>query len=260
MALYGVDRWSRRGEAFGVYFNLFSRISVFEARDAVVGVRKPLSGLPQVRPVRGTVPLLMVMIGTVSFDGFTNKRTWNSRSPDIAEFFQDHLSLTPEHSLELTFLLGMLAMVLFVSSFYWLGILGARSAGGGFSARELAGQFVHSLVPIAAAYVGAHYFTLLLYQGQSLAYLASDPLGEGSNILGTAGWQVHYGLIGSSVEWYVKVAMIVSGHVAGLILAHDRAVAIYRDARQAVRSQYWMLGVMLGFTMLAIWLVSESNT
>jgi hypothetical protein len=260
MALYGVDRWSRRGEAFGVYFNLFSRISVFEARDGVVGVRKPLSGLPQVRPVRGTVPLLMVMIGTVSFDGFTNKRTWNSRSPDIAEFFQDHLSLTPEHSLELTFLLGMLAMVLFVSSFYWLGILGARSAGGGFSARELAGQFVHSLVPIAAAYVGAHYFTLLLYQGQSLAYLASDPLGEGSNILGTAGWQVHYGLIGSSVEWYVKVAMIVSGHVAGLILAHDRAVAIYRDARQAVRSQYWMLGVMLGFTMLAIWLVSESNT
>jgi hypothetical protein len=260
MALYGVERWMDRGEAFSVYFNLFSRISVFGTRDGVVGLRKPLSGLPQLRPIPGTVALLMVMIGTVSFDGFTNKRTWNSRSPDIAEFFQDHLSLTPEHSLELTFLLGMLAMVLFVSSFYWLGILGARSVGGGFGVRELAGQFVHSLVPIAAAYVGAHYFTLLLYQGQALAYLASDPLGDGSNILGTAGWQVHYGLIGSNVEWYVKVAMIISGHVAGLILAHDRAVAIYRDAREAVRSQYWMLGVMLGFTLLAIWLVSESNT
>jgi hypothetical protein len=208
----------------------------------------------------GTVPLLMVMIGTVSFDGFTNKRTWNSRSPDIAQFFQEHLSLKPEHALELTFLLGMLAMVLFVSAFYWLGILGARSVGGGFSARELAGQFAHTLVPIAAAYVGAHYVTLLLYQGQSLGYLASDPLGDGSNIFGTAGWQVHYGLIGSNVEWYVKVAMIVSGHVAALILAHDRAIAIYRDARQAVRSQYWMLGVMLGFTLLAIWLVSESNS
>jgi hypothetical protein len=260
MALYGVDTWASRGEAFSVYFNLFSRISVFETHDGAVRRRKPLSGLPQLRPLRGTVPLLMVMIGTVSFDGFTNKRTWNSRSPDIAQFFQDHLSLTPEHALELTFLLGMTAMVLFVSAFYWLGILGTKSAGGGFSARELAGQFAHTLVPIAAAYVGAHYFTLLLYQGQSIAYLASDPLGDGSNILGTAGWQVHYGLIGSNVEWYVKVAMIVSGHVAGLILAHDRAVAIYRDAREAVRSQYWMLGVMLGFTMLAIWLVSESNT
>jgi hypothetical protein len=151
-------------------------------------------------------------------------------------------------------------MVLFIAGFYRLGILGAKSVGGGFSASELARQFVHSLVPISMAYVGAHYFTLLLYQGQALAYLASDPLGDGSDIFGTAGTQVHYGLIGSNVEWYVKVVMIVCGHVAALILAHDRAVAIYRDAREAVRSQYWMLGVMLGFTMLAIWLVSESNT
>jgi hypothetical protein len=93
-----------------------------------------------------------------------------------------------------------------------------------------------------------------------MAYLASDPLGNGSDIFGTANTQVHYGLFGSNIEWYVKVVMIVSGHVAGLVLAHDRAVAIYRDARQAVRSQYWMLGVMLGFTLLAVWLVSEANT
>ena len=260
MALYGVERWSERGEAFSVYFNLFSRISAVETRRRVVGVRKPLSGLAQLAQLPGTVPLLMVMIGTVSFDGFTSKRTWNSRSPDISQFFQDHLGLTPEHALEVTFLLGMLGMVLFISGFYRLGILGAKSVGGGFSTSRLSREFVHSLVPISMAYVGAHYFTLLLYQGQAIAYLASDPLGDGSNIFGTANTQVHYGLIGSNVEWYVKVAMIVAGHVAALTLAHDRAVGLYRDARQAVRSQYWMLGVMLGFTMLAIWLVSESNT
>jgi len=260
MALYGVERWSERGEAFSVYFNLFSRISAVETRDREVGLRKPLSGLAQLEQLPGTVPLLMVMIGTVSFDGFTSKRTWNSRSPDISQFFQDHIGLTPEHALEITFLLGMLGAVLFIASFYRLGILGAKSVGGGFSASRLSREFVHSLVPISMAYVGAHYFTLLLYQGQALAYLASDPLGKGSDIFGTAGTQVHYGLIGSNVEWYVKVVMIVCGHVAALILAHDRAVALYRDAREAVRSQYWMLGVMLGFTMLAIWLVSESDT
>jgi hypothetical protein len=260
MALYGVERWSERGEAFSVYFNLFSRISAVETRDREVGLRKPLSGLAQLEQFPGTVPLLMVMIGTVSFDGFTSKRSWNSRSPDISQFFQDHLGASPEHALEITFLLGMLAAVLFIAAFYRLGILGARSVGGGFSATRLSREFVHSLVPISMAYVGAHYFTLLLYQGQALAYLASDPLGKGSDIFGTAGTQVHYGLIGSNVEWYVKVVMIVCGHVAALILAHDRAVALYRDAREAVRSQYWMLGVMLGFTMLAIWLVSESNT
>jgi hypothetical protein len=260
MALYGVERWCDRGEAFSVYFNLFSRLSVFETRDREVGLRKPLSGLPRLEQLPGTVPLVMVMIGTVSFDGFTSKRTWNSRSPDISQFFTDHLSLSPEHALELTFLLGMIGMVLFISAFYRLGILGARSVGGGFSASRLSSEFVHSLVPIAMAYVAAHYFTLLLYQGQAIVYLASDPLGDGSDIFGTAGTQVKYGLIGSNVEWYFKVAFIVTGHVCALILAHDRALAIYRDPRQAVRSQYWMLGVMLGFTLLAVWLVSEANT
>jgi hypothetical protein len=259
MALYGVERWCDRGEAFSVYFNLFSRLSAVETRDREVGLRKPLSGLARLELMPGTVALVVVMIGTVSFDGFTSKRTWNSRSPDIAEFFQD-LGATPAHSLELTFLLGMIAVVLFVAGFYRLGILGAKSVGGGFSASRLANEFAPSLVPIAMAYVGAHYFTLLLYQGQAMIYLASDPLGRGSDIFGTAGTQIEYGLIGSNVEWYVKVALIVLGHVTALVLAHDRALVLYRDARQAVRSQYWMLGVMLGFTLLAIWLVSESNT
>jgi len=259
MALYGVERWTERGEAFSVYFNLFSRMSPVETRDRVVGLRPPLSGLAKLDPLPGTVALLAVMIGTVSFDGLSGKRTWNSRSPDIAERFQD-LGLSPVNSLELTFLLGMLAAVLVVAGFYRLGILGARSVGGGFSASRLANAFVHSLVPIAMAYVAAHYFTLLLYQGQAIVYLASDPLGEGSDILGTAGTQIEYGLIGSNAEWYTKVGMIVAGHVAALMLAHDRALALYRDARQAVRSQYWMLGVMLGFTLLAVWLVSEANT
>jgi hypothetical protein len=156
MALYGVERWSDRGEAFSVYFNLFSRLSVFETRGREVGLRPPLSGLPRLEQLPGTVAMVLVMIGTVSFDGFTSKRTWNSRSPDIAQFFTDR-GLTPEHALELTFLLGMLAMVLFVSAFYWLGILGAKSVGGGFSASRLAREFIHSLVPIAMAYVGAHY-------------------------------------------------------------------------------------------------------
>jgi hypothetical protein len=259
MALYGVERWSDRGEAFSVYFNLFSRLSPFETRDREVGLRKPLSGLAQLDRLPGTVAMVVVMIGTVSFDGLTSKRAWNGRSPDISEFFQNR-GLSPEHALELTFLLGMLVVVLLVALFYRLGILGTRSVGGGFSATELGRTFAHSLVPIAMAYVGAHYFTLLLYQGQAIFYLASDPLGHGSDIFGTAGTQVKYGLIGSNIEWYVKVGLIVLGHVAGLILAHDRAVALYRDAKQAVRSQYWMLGVMLGFTLLAIWLVSESNT
>jgi hypothetical protein len=258
MALYGVDRWIDRGEAFSVYFNLFARLSAVETRDGEVGLRRPLSGLPKLEPLPGTVGLVAVMIGSVSFDGLTGKRPWNSISPDISEFFQDR-GLSPEHALELTFLLGLIAAVLFVAGFYWLGVLGAKSVGGGFSARRLANEFAHSLVPIALAYVAAHYFTLLLFQGQGIIYLASDPLGKGSDIFGTADTQIDYTLIGSNATWYWQVGFVVAGHVAALILAHDRALALYDDAKQAVRSQYWMLAVMVGFTSLALWLLSSAN-
>jgi hypothetical protein len=242
-----------------VYFNLFSRLSAVETRDGEVGLRRPLSGLPRLEALPGTVALVAVMIGSVSFDGFTGKRLWNSVSPDIAQFFQDR-GLSPQHALEATFMLGLIGGVLFVAGFYWLGVLGARSVGGGFTARRLAHEFAHSLVPIALAYVAAHYFTLLLFQGQGIVYLISDPLGKGSDIFGTADHQIDYTLLGSNATWYWQVAFVVAGHVAALMLAHDRALAIYEDNRKAVRSQYWMLGVMVGFTSLALWLLSSANT
>ena len=52
---------------------------------------------------------------------------------------------------------------------------------------------------------------------------------------------------------------VVLGHVAALVLAHDRALVLYERARVATQSQYWMLSVMIGFTSLALWLLSESN-
>jgi hypothetical protein len=258
MALYGVDTWISRGEAFSVYFNLFSRLSPFETRDGVVGLRRPLSGLAAFRPGSGTVPLLAVMIGSVTFDGASEASIWTSRAPDIASFFQD-LGISPQSSLELTFLVGLTGTIVLVYGFYRLGVLGARSVGGGFSTERLARAFVHTLVPIALAYVTAHYFTLLLFQGQAVSFLASDPLGDGSDLLGTADSQIDYSLIGANATWYWQVGFVVAGHVTALTLAHDRALALYDQAKLAVRSQYWMLFVMVFFTGLALLLLSQAN-
>ena len=54
----------------------------------------------------------------------------------------------------------------------------ARSAAGSRSS-ELELGFIHTLVPIAAVYVAAHYLTFLLFEGQAIIYLASDPFGAG---------------------------------------------------------------------------------
>jgi hypothetical protein len=114
-------------------------------------------------------------------------------------------------------------------------------------------------VPIAAVYVAAHYLTFLLFEGQAIKYLASDPFGQGWDLFGTASAAIDYSLISQNGTWYFQVAFVVVGHVAALILAHDRALSMYGQASLAVRSQYWMLGIMVGFTTLALWLLASAG-
>jgi hypothetical protein len=258
MAVYGVEPWARHGEAFSVYFNLFSRMSVFETRDRVVGVRPFLGGLPRLDPIAGTVTLVVVMIGTVTFDGLSQGQLWR----DLAVQLNDGLAslgVGIETTPKLVATIGLLIGVAIVGGFYRLGIEGARSVGGDHDAEELRLRFIHTLVPIAMVYVAAHYLTFLLFEGQSILYLASDPLGDGWNLFGTASSAVDYGLLSQNAAWYLQVAFVVLGHVAALVLAHDRALVLYPNAKLAVRSQYWMLAIMVGFTSLALWLLAQAG-
>ena len=133
-------------------------------------------------------------------------------------------------AVELINTLGLVAMILMVIGIYRLGIRGIHRIDQRRSPQELANQFAHTLVPIALAYVVAHYFTFLIYQGQSIGYLISDPLGNGANIFGTAHATIDYGFISASQAWYFEVAALLAGHVAGLVLAHDRAVSMFRHS------------------------------
>jgi hypothetical protein len=261
MSLFGVERWSRHGDAYGVYFRMFSLVSPVRWEGRRVATRPPLSGATGLDPVPGTVALLCTMIGTTSFDGLSQGQIWTGPN-GIAPRLQDsliNLGFSQETALEIAFTIGLAAMVALISGLYRLGVMGMRSVGGDHDPARLARRFVHSLVPIAIAYVVAHYFSLLIYQGQAMAYLVSDPLGNGSDLFGTAGRTIDYSLISATGVWYVQVGALVLGHVAGLTLAHDRALVVYDDdPRQATRSQYWMLAVMVAFTSLGLWLLSAA--
>jgi hypothetical protein len=258
MAWFGIETWSERADPFGVYFGLFARLSPFTRRDGRLYARPPLSGAPGLDIVPGTIALLCVAIGTTTFDGFSNGAVWGSLQPHIATVFGD-LGAGSRNQLMWSALVGLVFCVGVVSGFYRLGIRGMVSVGEGHNARELAGRFAHTLIPIAFAYAFAHYFSLLIFQGQGAIHLISDPLGHGSDLFGTAGTGIDYGVISSKGVWYVQVGALVVGHVCGLILAHDRAVAMYRQVGDALRSQYWMLVVMVGFTSLGLWLLSAIN-
>jgi hypothetical protein len=261
MSLYGIAPWTRHGDAFGVYFGLFARISPLRwTRDALYR-RMPLSGLTTLdHAVPGTVALVCTMIGTTSFDGFSAGPVWNEIQPRMADSLSN-IGFGQAAALEISLTIGLITVVVLVCGLYRLGVTGMRNASSTkLTTDELAARFAHTLVPIALAYVVAHYFSLLATRGQAMFYLISDPLGTGADVFGTASSTIDYAVISGTAIWYVQVAALVIGHVAGLVLAHDRALVTFKDARAATRSQYWMLAVMIAFTSLGLWLLSAANS
>ena len=259
MAVYGVDAWIKRGETFSVYMEMFSRLSVFEVRDGVLGRRKLFSGLGDWVSGPGYVALVLVTIGGTAFDGAAEGDTMGGWIRSVFDALLD-AGLGANTALRLSNTLFLVLTIAAVSGIYWLGVRGMKTVDDRFSLDQLGRKFGHAFVSIALAYLVAHYFSLFIFQEQAqFTYLLSDPLGDGSNYFGTADNQIDYGLIGATAIWYIQVGALVVGHVIALALGHDRAIALYGDARTAARSQYWMLGLMVGFTCLGLFLLSQAN-
>jgi hypothetical protein len=256
MARYGISAWRRNADPFAVYTHVLSHASPVVVSERRVSLRAPLSGLPALAAVPGTVAVMVVLIGTTSFDGLSRGSLWAKIGPQLGTLGGD-LGLSTPTANEVTGTIGLLLALALVAGVYRTGIVGMqRLVRVGHQRDAMAGHFAHTLVPIAVAYVVAHYFSLVALQGQALASLASDPLGNGANLFGTASLSVNYALLSAGTIWAVQVIALVSGHVGGLVLAHDRALTTFADHRRAMRSQRFMLVVMVGFTSLGLWLLS----
>jgi hypothetical protein len=253
MSLYGVESWTSRADAFGVYFGLFARLAAFVRRDGMLCARPPVAGATGLPTIPGVVALVVTAIGITAFDGAKEGPLFNDAVPT----FQDALTglgVDTGTALEFGFLVGLLITIGVIAGIYWLAVEGMP-----LSRRQVGLLFAHTLIPIAAAYVVAHYFSLLVYQGQDVLRLLSDPLGTGADLLKTAERSVDYTVVSATTIWYVQVLALVTGHVAALVLGHDRALALYGDHRAAARSQVVMLLLMVCFTCLGLYLLSEAN-
>jgi hypothetical protein len=116
------------------------------------------------------------------------------------------------------------------------------------------GAFAHTLVPIAAGYALAHYFSLLVFDGQQTLILASDPFASGLDLLGTAKASIDYSVVSTLTIATVQVTAILLGHLVAAVGAHDRAVRLLAG-NTAVHTQYLLVAAMIVLTMGAVGLV-----
>jgi hypothetical protein len=259
MAAFGVEKWCERGEVFAVYFGMFGRLGIFGARDGRLERRRLFSAATTWATVPGSVAVVIASIATTSFDG-GQEGAFADAMETFSGWMED-IGFSVVASLRLTGTVFMLLCFAAVGLIYLLGVRGMRTVPGAPSLAKLRVGFAHSLIPIALAYLVAHYFSFFVFQEQAqFTYLLSDPLGTGTtDLFGTASSGVNYTILSANTIWYVQVASLVVGHVIGLMLAHDRALVYWRDYRRATASQYWMLAVMVAFTCFGLYLLSVSN-
>jgi hypothetical protein len=259
MVLFGVETWLRRGETFSVYYGMFSQLAPLEVREGRLGIRRPLAAATRwATGVPGSIALVVATIGTTTFDG-AQEGFWQEPIRELFERLSD-LGLGQTTAFRVADSVFLALTLAGVAAIYWAGVRGMHTVRGSPALSSLGRSFAHTLIPIAVAYLAAHYFSLFVFAEQAqFGYLLSDPLGDGSDLFGTASSGIDYGLLDANTIWYVQVAALVTGHVTGLAFAHDRAITVYGDLDRASRSQRWMLLVMVAFTCLGLFLLSQSN-
>jgi len=259
MALFGVEEWCEHGEVFSVYFGMFGRLGAFGTEGDRLGLRRPLSAATTWAAIPGSAAVVIASIATTSFDG-GQEGAFKGILETLVGWCEDLGAgfLAAERITDTVFILACFAGVGLV---YLLGVRGMRTVRGAPPERELRSGFAHTLIPIALAYLVAHYFSLFVFQEQAqFTYLLSDPLGTGhTDLFGTASSGIDFTVLSANAIWYVQVGALIVGHVLGLTLAHDRALVYWSDYRQAARSQYWMLAVMVAFTCFGLYLLSVAN-
>ncbi|HEV2951640.1 MAG TPA: fenitrothion hydrolase, partial [Actinomycetota bacterium] len=244
MQVFGRRAWVENGEAFAVYFALIAGMApLTRDRDGRVVTRPFLSGLARVAARPGLLAVIMVALGSTTFDGISRSTSWTAATAELSGVTRIVVSTAG--------LLGVIGLV----SLAYLVAMGAAARVVGGDWHPLAVRFAHSLVPIVLAYVIAHYFSFLVLEGQLGLVRLSDPFGAGWNLFGTDDWVINLTLLSPAAIWYVQVAAIVIGHVGGVVVAHDRAIAMF-DRAAAVRTQYALLAVMILFTVSGLLILS----
>ncbi|MCF7549459.1 hypothetical protein [Pseudonocardia sp. WMMC193] len=215
--------WFAHGDGFEVWSTLLGALAPLGRRgDGRLVLRNPLDGLEAVRPRPGLTAVVLVLLGTTAFDGLSRSELWPLRGTLWAT-------------------VGLVGATALVTALWLLGTRRADPVRGEDRA-PLPRAFAHTLVPIAAGYAIAHYFSLLVFDGQQVVVLL--------------GWReaVDYTVVGVGAIAAVQLGAIVLGHVAAAVAAHERAVRLFPSA-VALRIQYPILASMVILTCVAVALV-----
>ena len=272
--LVGKIAWFQHCEFFSVFLRLIAKVSPLEYTPAAapgqrgqLRLRAPFIGLLQERAECFSLLLFVLfMLSSTAFDGLRETVPWiNLFWMDLYQRLIPSIGahISQSYPTPWTIYLGYQTLALVLSPFVYLAMylacigLARVVTRSTIPMRELALRFAFTLLPIALVYNITHYYTLVITQGMQMVRLASDPFGFGWNLFGSAGWLTAPIIPDAGVVWHTQVWLILFGHIVSVYLAHLEALRVFATRRKATLSQLPMLLLMVGFTTIGLWILSQ---
>jgi len=194
--------------------------------------------------------LALILFALTAFHGLTMTPNWKIFVRALQ--FDGAISQLGAFSIGMS--ICLVAPILLYSLFIWLSR--AFSGESLKSYTEIFVQYAYGLIPIALFYHLAHNAEHFFVESQKLITLASDPFGYGWNLFGTANLRLDPWLSLETV-WAIQVALIVIGHVFGIVISHKHAYGVFESRAAALKSQVPMIGLMVIFSLISLWLIAQ---
>ncbi len=244
-ALWGGAQWLRSHDPLAAFTRLVAAMSPVHVHKGALMVRKPLVGLGQVPIQKGLAALVLVVLGGTSFDGLSRTTWWAQIVGNRAGW-----NATVYNTIGLLFSMALIT-ALFLGCVRWM------QRRDGNTDRDFEDGFALSLVPVALGYAIAHYAGMAIFEGQQLAVQLSDPLDRGWNLIGTADTYVNYRIVGPTVIASIQALGIVGGHLAGVMVGHDRTLTTLKN-KDDVSGQVPLVLLLASLTAIALLLLVEA--
>ncbi len=244
--------WLSKGEVFAALFNTVGKLAYINiGKDAkTLIIAKPARKVANKPASKATLLLASVLLAGASFDSVRETVLWSNILRVIGINSNTGMTLANTAGI-------IIAPLPFLISFVIAIRIMQKLTGSTYSWQILARRFAWSLLPIAFGYTLAHNFSLFITSLPAMLAVLSDPFGWGWNLFGTTSLAKTPLLLGAKTVWFIEISFVVLAHVVGVWFAHVIALRTFKTERDVNRSQYPMVILMLGYTIMTLWLLSQ---
>ncbi|MCD2203721.1 hypothetical protein LPA46_10215 [Halobacterium sp. KA-6] len=247
--VFGSDAWFEHADPLAVLFRFYGAVAPIQVRDGSFEVSLPGNDLADSDIVtdESDVAFIIALVWELTYSGFITTTAGAQTITTVVESpLGEVLPTVPVAVLAYT-ILFVTGYVVFLAAYWYAGTAARRLTNTYVTGRSIAIRFAPPLLAIAAGYHLAHYAGLVVSLSPALTMAAVSPLTPPANplVLAPPGWFTG-----------LSIGFVLVGHLLAIWEAHASAYDLFPSRLVAIRSQYPFILVMIGYTIISLWILS----